>query len=138
MKQLLVLLVFATSVLFADDRPFDDPFPVKKEIVAKVKVPEDRGTIGTSAWWSLKLFQIFISPQDGPNCMYSPTCSRFAIISVYRYGPIVGTMMAADRLLRCNPFGYAGYDPPEDNFFPLRKASASSRGSSDGSSGHRH
>ncbi len=62
-------------------------------------------------------FQIYISPQDGPNCRYTPTCSRYAAIAINDYGPFLGIIMSSDRYLRCNPFGAWGRDWPSDNYF---------------------
>ncbi|MBU1075640.1 MAG: membrane protein insertion efficiency factor YidD [Spirochaetes bacterium] len=64
----------------------------------------------------IRIFQIYISPQDGPNCRYSPTCSRYATECIDQYGIITGTIMAADRYMRCNPFGTWGKDLPQDNY----------------------
>jgi uncharacterized protein len=67
--------------------------------------------------FSIRFFQTFISPQDGPSCIYTPTCSEYGMMSIRMYGPFTGILMAGDRWLRCNYFGFAAYDPPEDNHF---------------------
>jgi putative membrane protein insertion efficiency factor len=63
------------------------------------------------AWFLLRFFQIVISPQDGPNCRYHPTCSRYASEAVQRYGALLGSFLAGDRLIRCNPYNPPGDDP---------------------------
>jgi uncharacterized protein len=50
----------------------------------------------------IRLYQIFISSQDSPSCIFSPTCSHFGMESVERCGIIEGTLMTADRLTRCS------------------------------------
>ncbi len=65
----------------------------------------------------VRFFQVVISPQDGPNCRYTPTCSQYGLISIRDYGPILGLIMAADRFMRCNPLGAWGKDLPSDNYF---------------------
>jgi putative membrane protein insertion efficiency factor len=50
----------------------------------------------------LKFYQLVISSQDQPACMFAPTCSEYARQAIEKYGFIAGTVMAADRLLRCN------------------------------------
>ena len=48
-----------------------------------------------------------------PNgyCKYRPTCSQYAYQSVEKYGIIKGGLIAAWRVLRCNPFSGGGHDP---------------------------
>ena len=53
-----------------------------------------------------------LSPMKrAPSCRYLPTCSEYAIEAVKTRGIIVGTALAAWRLLRCNPLFHAGHDP---------------------------
>ena len=57
-----------------------------------------------------------------PCCRYFPTCSRYAVTAIERYGALKGSRLAAWRILRCNPFSKGGYDPvPEDPLTTLRK-----------------
>ena len=62
-------------------------------------------------------FQKFISPQDGPNCRFKPTCSEYGKIAVLKYGALVGAFLAGDRLLRCNPYNAPGDDPVPESLF---------------------
>jgi uncharacterized protein len=54
-----------------------------------------------------------ISPALPRRCKYEPTCSRYAIDSVRTYGILRGIVLAAWRVLRCNPWSDGGYDPVE-------------------------
>ncbi len=78
---------------------------------------------------TITLYQKFIAPAQGDVCNFSPSCSHFAAAAIEKYGLCWGTLMAADRLLRCNPSAienydkfYSGiangkiYDPVENNF----------------------
>ena len=56
----------------------------------------------------------WISPAFPRRCKYEPTCSAYALESVRRFGVARGLVLAAWRLLRCNPFSHGGYDPPEE------------------------
>jgi putative membrane protein insertion efficiency factor len=58
-------------------------------------------------------YQRFISPALPRRCKYEPTCSLYAVQAITRYGILRGTVLAAWRLLRCNPFSHGGYDPVE-------------------------
>ena len=57
-----------------------------------------------------------ISPYKKPTCKYIPTCSTYALQAIDRFGALRGGLLAAWRLLRCNPFARAGYDPVPDTF----------------------
>jgi len=46
-----------------------------------------------------------------PSCRFLPTCSEYAVEAVKTRGIVIGTGLAAWRLLRCNPLFHAGYDP---------------------------
>lgn len=53
-----------------------------------------------------------ISPYKGKKyCIYTPTCSQYAIEAIEKHGPIKGSLLAIWRILRCNPFSKGGYDP---------------------------
>lgn len=57
------------------------------------------------------VYQRVISPAFPRHCKYEPTCSRYAAQAIRRYGILRGLVLAAWRLLRCNPFSHGGYDP---------------------------
>ncbi len=50
------------------------------------------------------------------RCRYEPTCSAYAAQAVERFGVIRGSLLAAWRLLRCNPFSHGGFDPVRERF----------------------
>jgi putative membrane protein insertion efficiency factor len=57
-----------------------------------------------------------------PNtCKYHPTCSRYAIEALREYGLVRGAVLAAWRLLRCNPWSHGGVDHPRDQRLFRRK-----------------
>ncbi len=47
----------------------------------------------------------------GPACRFEPTCSRYAMEAISRYGLAHGGLMALKRLLKCRPLGGWGFDP---------------------------
>jgi uncharacterized protein len=57
------------------------------------------------------VYQRVISPALPARCKYHPTCSAYAVQAIQRYGILRGSVLAAWRLLRCNPFSHGGYDP---------------------------
>ena len=46
-----------------------------------------------------------------PSCIYTPTCSQYAIEALEKYGALKGSYLAVRRILRCHPFHKGGYDP---------------------------
>jgi uncharacterized protein len=61
----------------------------------------------------LKLYQRFVSPALPRRCKYEPTCSEYAVQAVRELGAVRGSVVAAWRLARCNPWSHGGYDPVE-------------------------
>lgn len=49
----------------------------------------------------------------GFRCRYTPSCSQYAEDAIAHYGTLGGVARATGRLLRCTPWGGAGYDPVE-------------------------
>jgi uncharacterized protein len=56
-------------------------------------------------------YKKYISPLIPPSCRFTPTCSEYAIEAIQRHGALKGGLLAAWRILRCNPFCKGGYDP---------------------------
>jgi putative membrane protein insertion efficiency factor len=57
------------------------------------------------------VYQRVISPVLPRRCKYEPTCSRYAVEAVRELGVVRGVVVAAWRVLRCNPWSHGGYDP---------------------------
>ncbi len=56
-------------------------------------------------------YRYCISPFTPPSCRYTPTCSRYMVEAVMKYGIFKGGWLGVKRILRCNPWGGSGYDP---------------------------
>lgn len=73
--------------------------------------------------WSIRGYQILISPAIPRRCKYYPSCSQYAVDALTQYGVLRGIVLAGWRLLRCNPLSYGGYDPVErQTLFSSRRA----------------
>jgi putative membrane protein insertion efficiency factor len=47
-----------------------------------------------------------------PTCKYHPSCSEYARLAVRKHGVVRGLLLAAGRVLRCNPWSRGGVDHP--------------------------
>lgn len=57
-------------------------------------------------------YQIFLSPlKIRTHCIYTPTCSQYAIEALQKYGVVKGLWLSMKRILRCHPWAEGGYDP---------------------------
>ena len=60
----------------------------------------------------IRFYQKYLSPlKVRTHCIYTPTCSQYAIEALEKYGAFKGSLLAIWRILRCNPFSKGGYDP---------------------------
>jgi uncharacterized protein len=72
--------------------------------------------LGTLPRWPalaiIRLYQKIVSPSLPPDtCRFYPSCSHYGYQAIYKYGIFKGGVMAAWRIVRCNPFNPGGYDP---------------------------
>lgn len=59
----------------------------------------------------IRLYQKYLSPLKRTSCPYIPSCSRYGLEAIEKYGAFKGSILAIWRILRCNPFSKGGYDP---------------------------
>jgi putative membrane protein insertion efficiency factor len=80
-----------------------------------VRTLADRGRLlaRTIATAPIELYRRLLSPALPRRCKYEPTCSAYALEAVRSFGVLKGIVLAAWRLVRCNPFSHGGYDPVE-------------------------
>jgi uncharacterized protein len=60
---------------------------------------------------AISLYRLTLSGWLGGQCRFSPTCSHYAADAIRTHGAMRGSLLAARRVLRCNPFGRGGIDP---------------------------
>lgn len=58
----------------------------------------------------LRVYRAAISPLYGDVCRYYPSCSAYALGAVQEHGLVVGSALAARRLIRCHPWAEGGVD----------------------------
>ncbi len=73
----------------------------------------------------IKFYRKYLSPLKTTKCPYYPTCSTYGLQAVEKYGALKGGLLAAWRILRCNPFSKGGYDPVPEFTDDMRKSQKS-------------
>jgi putative membrane protein insertion efficiency factor len=76
--------------------------------------PPDTPGVSLAAWpliWLVRLYQITLGHIMGGHCRFHPTCSHYSIEALRVHGAARGLWLTFRRLLRCHPFGGAGFDP---------------------------
>ena len=67
----------------------------------------------------IHVYRWTVSPLLGNRCKYHPSCSRYALDALREFGFVKGSILAAWRLLRCNPWSHGGVDYAHDQrLFP--------------------
>ena len=61
-------------------------------------------------------YKRLLSPLLGARCRFHPSCSTYARIAIARFGPLRGSVLAAWRILRCQPLCEGGMDPVPEHF----------------------
>ncbi|MCG8619816.1 MAG: membrane protein insertion efficiency factor YidD, partial [Desulfobacterales bacterium] len=49
----------------------------------------------------IQCYQDHLSAADGNRCPMTPSCSEYAARAIEKHGPVIGWIMASDRLVRC-------------------------------------
>jgi putative membrane protein insertion efficiency factor len=60
----------------------------------------------------IRIYQVTLSPLLGPACRFEPSCSRYMVGALQKYGLVRGFLKGVGRLLRCHPWHSGGFDPP--------------------------
>jgi uncharacterized protein len=58
------------------------------------------------------IYQVTLSPLLGPACRFEPSCSRYMVEALKKYGLLKGLAKGLRRVSRCHPWNSGGYDPP--------------------------
>ncbi|MBN2140289.1 MAG: membrane protein insertion efficiency factor YidD [Desulfovibrionaceae bacterium] len=70
------------------------------------------------------IYQKLFSPLFAGCCRFEPSCSEYARQAVLAHGSVKGGLLAAWRLLRCQPLCRGGFDPVPETWtwsLPTRK-----------------
>jgi putative membrane protein insertion efficiency factor len=61
---------------------------------------------------AIRIYQLTLSPLLGPACRFEPSCSRYMVEALRKYGLFKGLAKGLHRLSRCHPWSPGGIDPP--------------------------
>ena len=101
--------------------------PREKGPDRKVNRSIETSTVKLAFLGAVRVYQKRVSSTGGPDrCGFRPSCSVYGYQAIEEEGPLVGLLMTADRLTRCNVFKEPGpdytllpngklYDPPSEN-----------------------
>jgi putative component of membrane protein insertase Oxa1/YidC/SpoIIIJ protein YidD len=59
---------------------------------------ESNGMVKRAFWF----YKVFISSQDHQSCVFSPSCSEYAVLAVESQGLVKGILNTFDRMTRCH------------------------------------
>lgn len=59
---------------------------------------------------AINFYQKYISKNLGKRCIFYPTCSEYTKQALLKYGLVLGCIIGAFRIIRCNPFSKGGVD----------------------------
>ncbi len=68
----------------------------------------------------IRIYRRFISPLFPPCCRYYPTCSKYALDAIEKFGAVRGGYLGICRLLRCHPWARGGVDEVPEEFHWVR------------------
>ena len=94
-KKTISLLVIFISLLFGNDQPADS-----------LLSDNDINVLKKISIIPIKLWQKISYNTPALNCQFEPSCSQFTAMSIAKYGVIKGSILGADRIIRCNPSAY--------------------------------
>jgi putative membrane protein insertion efficiency factor len=60
----------------------------------------------------IRHYQLTLSPLLGNVCRFEPSCSRYMVASLKKYGLVRGFARGLRRLSRWHPWNPGEYDPP--------------------------
>jgi putative membrane protein insertion efficiency factor len=78
--------------------------PVKNTVNYKAYLKKSKNEIEGTAAILFLTYKSFFSSQDQNSCVFTPSCSVYAMESLQHDNPFVAYLKIFDRLQRCHPF----------------------------------
>lgn len=64
------------------------------------------------AAFTIRCYQLCISPYLGSCCRFEPSCSEYALQAIEKYGFIKAVLLILKRVAKCGPWHPGGRDEP--------------------------
>ena len=94
MSKLLLYIILITGLGYAQQN-----YPADTVLVSpQANILEKLAILPIVAWQRVSYNSELLA------CQFYPSCSNYGALAVSNYGPIIGTAITADRIVRCNPF----------------------------------
>ncbi len=109
MKSLIIVFFLTVPVVCKaqtskDLKSFDNLFTVKTENHKWTdELKDSRNELTFIFSTAFVIYKEVLSSQDIDACVFTPSCSVYAIESIKQEGVVKGYLNALDRLTRCNP-----------------------------------
>lgn len=119
MRICITILVAATSFVISFCQTAEELLILKENCCSSGQTEIQTTQSGSNGGFVNMLFvvyKVFISSQDYHSCVFTPSCSEYAVQSIDKQGFIKGLFDSLDRLTRCH--GLRSGDYPFD---PERK-----------------
>jgi putative component of membrane protein insertase Oxa1/YidC/SpoIIIJ protein YidD len=98
----LLLVLTGTGVALPVEVPWE-PSPAERAIVPQeVETYGESSLLGSIVELSLAAYKYTLADQQGDICAFYPSCSEYAEQALDSCGLVLGLLMIADRLERCN------------------------------------
>jgi putative membrane protein insertion efficiency factor len=68
----------------------------------------------------IKLYKKYLSKGLNSGCIFTPTCSVYAVEALQKYSFFKAVILIIYRILRCNSLNKGGFDPVPDPKSKLR------------------
>lgn len=112
MKICITILLVITSATFAIGQSSEDLVLLKENCCSQnhstqnYKLADAHGGVVNTLF---VLYKVFLSSQDHQSCVFTPSCSEYAVQAIKKQGLIKGSFDTFDRLTRCHGFGKENY-----------------------------
>ena len=110
-RYFFLIILFITITLLSNsqnliDHELKSIFNKQDSIVSDFKKPLKNAINEIDIVFStgFYFYKSFVSSQDKPSCIFSPSCSEYAIEAFQKEGILMGWLKTFDRLSRCNGF----------------------------------
>lgn len=101
---LSIFLQQMSSAQIPDEEELYDLFEIKDSAEREYTSPLKEAYSDISIFVSLGFlaYKSFVSSQDNPSCVFTPSCSEYAVESFQKKGFFLGWLNTFDRLSRCH------------------------------------